>query len=61
VQIVEDARVYSTCCADAASDSAAELTSPESQRESAGMWDYLDSYIVNPDATILTLQCWAPD
>ena len=25
------------------------------------MWDYLDTYIVNPDATILTLQCWAPD
>jgi ABC-type glycerol-3-phosphate transport system substrate-binding protein len=50
------------CACGAVSDSSALETAPSQvQAADAGMWDYLDTYVVNSDATILTLQCWAPD
>lgn len=49
-------------CGNTYSDSSENhLNNLNGQVENVGMWDYLDSYIVNPNATILTLQCWAPD
>jgi ABC-type glycerol-3-phosphate transport system substrate-binding protein len=53
--------LFLCACGDFSDSSALEAESSEAQTTDAGLWDYLDTYIVSPDATILTLQCWAPD
>ncbi len=48
-------------CGSTYSESTVQQTGVNNQLKDAGLWDYLDTYIVNPEATILTIQCWAPD